>query len=168
MMRSMRRRHRVRSTMLMLATTLATSVSCDTPREPAVESARAGATRIAGTSAPVAHVDGDEKSELVFTRRVDGALDVQERATFGDDGTVTRRYAFDASGALASMIENREQTVFSGDRSPAKLRTEFIVRITASDTAADKRVDGAPATVQPFEIDNVRRRATAVYRLAPN
>lgn len=147
---------------------LATSLACDTPREPVADSARAGAQRVAGTSAPVAYIDGDEKSELVFTRRADGALDVQERATFGDDGTVTRRYAFDASGALASMVEERDQTVFSGDKSPTKLRTEFTVRITAGDTSADKRVDSAPASVQPFEIDNVRRRALAVYRLAPN
>lgn len=113
------------------------------------------------------YLDGDERSELEFTRKPDGALEVSQEATFGDDGKATRRYSFDKDGRFLGMTESRSQTAAAGNQSPSLMRSTLSVLIEAGVPTATKSVDGKPGVVQPFEIDNVRRRAEAIRRLAP-
>jgi len=134
--------------------------------------ARAGASAAAAPTADgaanrVMFIDGDERSELEFTRRGPDALDVREDAQFGDDGKATRRYTFDGAGALLRMHEEKSQTVLSGDRSPAPMRSTLTVTVDGGATSATKTVDGTPGTVQAFEMENVKRRAALIFRLAP-
>ncbi len=115
----------------------------------------------------VLYMDGDERSELAFTRKPDGALEVSQDATFGDDGKATRRYTYDKDGRFLGMTESRSQTAAAGNQSPALMRSTLSVFIESGVPTTSKTVDGKPGVVQPFEIDNVRRRAEAIRRLAP-
>jgi len=115
----------------------------------------------------VLYMDGDERSELEFTRKPNGALEVSQEATFGDDGKATRRYSFDKDGRFLGMTESRSQTAAAGNQSPSLMRSTLSVLVEAGVPTATKSVDGKPGVVQPFEIDNVQRRAEAIRRLAP-
>jgi hypothetical protein len=107
-------------------------------------------------------VDGDERSTWTLTAAADGSISIEDDARFGDDGQANRVFTFDKQGRLVRATEQRSQTVQSGDRSPAPMRTELIVDFTKSVPVARKMVDGTPHDVQSFEIDNIRRRANAL------
>lgn len=134
-------------------------------------SSGSAATGGAGVAMPASNrvmfVDGDERSELGFTRHAPDSLGVIEEARFGDDGKATRRYTFDDAGALLRMHEEKSQTVFSGNQSPAPMRSTLTVIIRSGVPVATKTVDGTPGTVQAFEVENVKRRAELIFRLAP-
>lgn len=115
----------------------------------------------------VPFTDGDERSVLEFTTKPDGTLEVTQEATFGDDGKANRRYTFDNGGRFLGMTEQRSQTAAAGNQSPALMRSTLSVFIESGVPTASKTVDGKPGVVQPFEIDNVQRRADVIRRLAP-
>ena len=97
-----------------------------------------------------------------MTTGADGSISVEDEARFGDDGQAHRVFTFDKSWTLQRVTEQRTQTAFSGDRSPAPMRSELIVDFSGSVPSARKMVDGVPRDVQSFEIDNLRRRAEAL------
>ena len=111
-------------------------------------------------------MDGDERSNWTLTTAADGSISIEDDVRFGDDGQANRVFTFDKQGTLVRATEQRSQTVQSGDRSPAPMRTELIVDFTKSVPVARKMVDGAPHDVQSFEIDNIRRRANALREQA--
>lgn len=153
---------------------LLSSLACDggthdsrTTSDSASATARTVDSLVARSANRVMYMDGDERSVLEFTRRPDGALEVTQEATFGDDGKATRRYTFDKEGRLLGMTEERSQTAAAGNQSPALMRSTLSVFIESGVPTTSKTVDGKPGVVQPFEVDNVTRRAEAIRRLAP-
>ncbi len=157
---------------LTLALLLLSSLACDAGGRDSRDTDSATARTANGLTTQsanrVMYVDGDERSELEFTRKPDGTLDVMQVATFGDDGRATRRYSFDKDGRFLGMTEERTQTAAAGNQSPALMRSTLSVVIASGVPTTSKTVDGRPGVVQSFEIDNVTRRAEAIRRLAPN
>jgi len=127
---------------------------------------RGAAATFTGEAKRGTYVDGDERSNWTLTTAADGSTSIEDDARFGDDGHANRVFTFDKQGTLMRATEQRTQTVQSGDRSPATMRTELIVDFTKSVPFARKMVDGTPRDVQSFEIDNIRRRANALREQA--
>ena len=152
-----------------LLTILAFCLACERDGRPASNDSAGSRTAPAGaesTATRGVYVDGDERAEWVAARTGSGSR-IDETARFGDDGTAKRTFIFDASGALVRMTEERAQTVFPGNQSPTTMHTTLSIDFTGGAPTAVKSVDGKPGTVQEFEINNVRRRATALRRLSP-
>lgn len=120
-----------------------------------------------GAESRAMFMDGDERSELQFTSRGGGALEVLEQASFGEDGKALRSYTFDAAGTMTSMTEERSQTVLSGNTSPVLQHTMLSITVEAGSSNATKLVDGKPAPVRAFEVEKARRHAEAIRKLAP-
>lgn len=153
---------------------LLSSVACDggardsrSVTDSASATARTVDSLVARSANRVMYLDGDERSVLEFSRKPDGALEVAQDATFGDDGKANRRYTFDKDGRLLGVTEERSQTAAAGNQSPARMHSTLSVFIESGVPTTAKTVDGKPGVVQPFEVDNVTRRAEAIRRLAP-
>jgi hypothetical protein len=108
-------------------------------------------------------VDGDERSIWMLTALRDGGMSIEDDARFGQDGQANRVFTFDASGKLLRATDQRTQTAQgAGNQSPVIVRTELIVDFTGTAPVATKMVDDVRRPVEPYEIDNIRRRADAL------
>jgi hypothetical protein len=108
-------------------------------------------------------VDGDERSNWMRTTLRDGGISIEDDARFGEDGQANRVFTFDASGKLLRATDQRTQTAQgAGNQSPMPVRTELIVDFTGTAPVATKMVDDIRRPVEPYEIDNIRRRADAL------
>ncbi|MBL0938253.1 MAG: hypothetical protein IBJ03_05135 [Gemmatimonadaceae bacterium] len=109
--------------------------------------------------------DGDE--QIAWSSDiVDGNItEITEQVTFGTDGRAERVLRFTPSGSLTEFRETRTQTVQNSAQSPSTMRVELQVTF-AGDTVVSqsKTVDGAPSTVQPYDLDNIRRHAAATLQ----
>lgn len=97
---------------------------------------------------------------------VDGQItEITEQVTFGTDGRAERTLRFTADGALTAFREIRTQTVQQSAESPTTMRVELDVTFAGDSVRSQtKTVDGAPATVQPWDIENIRRHAAATLQ----
>lgn len=109
--------------------------------------------------------DGDE--QIAWSSNiVDGQItEITEQVTFGTDGRAERTLRFTADGALTAFREIRTQTVQQSAQSPTTMRVELDVTFAGDSVLSQtKTVDGAPATVQPWDIENIRRHAAATLQ----
>ena len=92
---------------------------------------------------------------------------IDETMHVGETGTWRVTHYFTDAGKLAAYYEFRIQQVTSGDRPPAQQFVLFKLEFQ-NDTVShsEKTVDNAPQPIQPFEIENVRRHAMALFALA--
>lgn len=126
----------------------------------------AAATALAAAAADTgAWQNGDE--QIAWSSNiVDGQItEITEQVSFGTDGRAERTLRFTADGALTAFSEIRTQTVQQSAKSPTTMRVELDVTFAGDSVRSQtKTVDGAPATVQPWDIENIRRHAAATLQ----
>ena len=153
------------------------TVSCNPPERPAPPDSVGGSAYSARVATPENStpggtqrgdfVDGDERSSWMLTTTRDGGISIEEDARFGDDGQANRVFTFDAAGMLLRATEQRTGTAQSaGNTSPALVRTELIIDFTVTPPSATKMVDDVRRTVEPYEIENIRRRGDVLLQQA--
>ncbi len=164
---SARRNARLRSPVLrrvpwLLMLPLMACVAGDKAPNAATDSAAAMATAAADTGA---WQNGDE--QIAWSSNiVDGQItEITEQVTFGTDGRAERTLRFTADGTLTAFREIRTQTVQQSAESPTTMRVELDVTFAGDSVLSQtKTVDGTPATVQPWDIENIRRHAAATLQ----
>ena len=153
------------------------TVSCDSAKRPAPSDSAGGSAYSARVATPEnptpgatqrgEFVDGDERSSWMLTTMRDGSISIEDDARFGDDGQANRVFTFDASGTLLRATEQRTQTAqTAGNQSPATVRTELIIDFTGTTPVATKMVDDVRRNVEPYEIENIKRRGDALLQQA--
>lgn len=113
-------------------------------------------------------VDGDEQIRWRSTAEPTGVRTVRETFTFGTDGEGVRTLVFAADGQLQSATERRTQTIYPANASPTLMEVQLELRFAGDRViTATKRIDNGPGDVRPYEIDRIRRHATAMRTLIP-
>ena len=83
----------------------------------------------------------------------------------GTDGEGVRTLVFAADGQLQSATERRTQTIYPANASPTLMEVQLELRFAGDRViTATKRIDNGPGDVRPYEIDRIRRHATAMCR----
>ena len=153
--------------LLLLLATLACGGGGDSSAGSSASAAAAGSTASTPTTQRGEFVDGDERSTWMRTVKPDGTTSIEDDARFGEDGQANRVFTFDTTGALVRATEQRSQTAQgTGNTSPSTIRTELIIDFSGAAPVATKMVDDVRRTVEPFEIENMRRRAEALQQQA--
>ncbi len=109
--------------------------------------------------------DADEHS--TWRAMLDGPriTQVDEVAVYTDSTRSVRQFRFDSSEMLASLREERTQTLFGEKATPDTLRTIIELEWELDSLARSaKRVDGVDRLLQPFEVDNFRAHAAELLR----
>ncbi len=89
---------------------------------------------------------------------------VEERMVFPDGMRSARTYLYDDGGAPARIIEERTLTAASGNSTPTMLRARIAVYFTGDRVdSSGKTVDNIEKTVQPYEIENLRRHEREIF-----
>ncbi len=155
------------------ACALALLVACAPADRPATDSVGASAPLGAAIDAKAQGTwqDGDEVISWTSTVEQGVLTSIAEQVTFGTDGKAERALQFANDGSLSSYRETRTQTVQQPDRSPAPMTVQIEVTFAGNSLAEQRKtVDGAETPIRPYEIDNIRRHARAIFdhvRLAP-
>lgn len=151
---------------------VALGVACAAPAD---RSADSSGTALRDTPAEVARPvsdsgvlqEGDETIRWRSTEQAGVIVSISEQVTFGTDGRLERTLTYDSTGVLQQVRESRTQTVQHSDRSPSIMMVTIELSLAAdSVTRASKQVDGAMGTVEPYEVDRIRRHAVAMLQLA--
>ncbi len=100
---------------------------------------------------------------------VNGTLVViEEQMLLADSTTSSRSYFYDADFAPTRLVEHRALMAASGNSTPKMLRS--ILNIYLSGYRIDsavKQVDLTAKTVQPYDIDNMRKHEREVFARVP-
>lgn len=90
---------------------------------------------------------------------VDRALvAIDEQMHFTDGMRSTRRYRYDGAQQLRHISEERTLTAAAGNSTPTVLRSRVEVYFTGDRVDSSRKVvDAVPTTLQPYDIDNLRR-----------
>lgn len=92
---------------------------------------------------------------------------IDEVALYTDSTRAMRQFRFDASGALASVREERSQTVHGNAATPDTVNTIIELEWQLDSLARSaKRVNGIGKLLQPYEVDNIRSHAAELLRTA--
>lgn len=164
--RSVRSGARAATCALLLSFTTGAACSDSGTREAVRDSTRASVTAGASAVQRAEFTDGDERATWMLTETKDGGTSIEDNAHFGENGEANRVFTFDANGTLLRATEQRTQIALSGNQSPVTMRTEMIIDFTGSTPIATKMVDDIRKDVQPYEIDNLRRRADLLRKQA--
>ncbi|MFN5581448.1 hypothetical protein [Gemmatimonas sp.] len=153
-----------------LAFTVAVLPACNASDAPVSDSVAAegqsSATghMAAGASAQGTWQDGDETVAWASQVERSAIAEISEHVTFGTDGKAERVLHFTQDGALSGYRETRTQTVQQPDRSPAPMTVQISMAFAGDSlTAQRKTVDSAEVPIRPYEIDNIRRHARAIF-----
>ena len=148
---------------------LAIAITACGDKQPAPAADSTGATSTASTTDTV-KVQGvwsdsvTAKSQYV-AEYVNGKLVViEEQMLLADSTTSTRAYFYSTEYALTRLVEDRALTAASSNSTPTTLRSIMNIFLTGNTVdSATKRVDAVAKTVQPYEIDNMRRHEREIF-----
>ena len=132
--------------MLALAVTAAGAAACGDKRAATLAGSTAGA--------PVA-VAAYVNSQLVV---------IEEQMAFPDGLLSSRTYFYGDRSAPTRIVDERTLTAASGNSSPTTVRARLDVYLTGDRVdSSGKMVDNVAKTVQPYEIDNLRRHEREIF-----
>lgn len=91
-----------------------------------------------------------------------------DEVSLATDGTMaTRQFAFDSTGLLAKLREERVQKVYGNAATPDTVNTLIELEWQGDSLVRSaKRVNNADKLLQPFEVDNLRAHAIDLARTA--
>ena len=148
-------------------TALAIAACSDT--RPAPNAADRGASLAAGAvdtvKVPSVWSDSLTAQSSYVAEYVNGQLVViEEQMLLADSTSSTRAYFYDATYAPTRLFEHRVLTAASSNSTPTTLRSILNIYLTGNTVdSASKLVDSVAKTVQPYEIDNMRRHEREIF-----
>jgi len=137
---------------------------------------RADSTANSTAGAPVAVATDTVKRQGSWSDSVTAASDytaayvnsqlvvIEEQMVFPDGMRSSRAYFYGQSAAPTRIIDERTLTAASGNSSPTTVRARLDVYLTGDRVdSSGKMVDNVAKTVQPYEIDNLRRHEREIF-----
>ncbi len=93
---------------------------------------------------------------------------IEEQMLFADGARSTRAYFYDADYAPTRLFEHRALTAASSNSTPKTLHSLLNIYLTGDKIdSTSKRVDFVSKTVQPYEIENIRKHEREVFARVP-
>ena len=93
---------------------------------------------------------------------------IEEQMVFPDGTRSARTYFYDRRSAPTRVVEERTLTAASGNSSPTTMRARLDVYFTGDRVdSSGKTVDHVAKTVQPYEIENLRRHEREIFARVP-
>ena len=89
---------------------------------------------------------------------------IEEQMVFPDGLRSSRTYFYGDRSAPTRIVDERTLTAASGNSSPTTVRARLDVYLTGDRVdSSGKMVDNVAKTVQPYEIDNLRRHEREIF-----
>jgi len=93
---------------------------------------------------------------------------IDEQMVFPDGTRSSRTYFYDRRAAPTRVVEERTLVAASGNSSPTTMRARLDVYFTGDRVdSSGKTVDNVAKTVQPYEIENLRRHEREIFARVP-
>ena len=103
-------------------------------------------------------------SSTAFDGHGNYSLGLSEQMVFPDGMRSSRAYFYGQSAAPTRIVDERTLTAASGNSSPTTVRARLDVYLTGDRVdSSGKMVDNVAKTVQPYEIDNLRRHEREIF-----
>lgn len=92
---------------------------------------------------------------------------IEEQMVFPDGMRSSRTYFYGRRSAPIRIVDERTLTAASGNSSPTTVRARLDVYLTGDRVdSSGKTVDNVAKTVQPYEIENLRRHEREIFARA--
>ena len=93
---------------------------------------------------------------------------IEEQMVFPDGTRSSRTYFYDRRAAPTRVVEERSLMTAAGNSSPTTMRVRLDVYFTGDRVdSSGKTVDNVAKTVQPYEIENLRRHEREIFARVP-
>ncbi|WP_310569448.1 hypothetical protein [Gemmatimonas sp.] len=157
-----------RSTFLLVASLTATLTACgESKSAPAVESTAASSTASATDTMKVQGIWSDSVTAEsgYLAEYVNGKLVViEEQMMLADRTRSERAYFYSADFTPTRLFEHRALTAASSNSTPKTLHSLLNIYLTGDKVdSATKQVDFVKKTVQPYEIENMRKHEREIF-----
>lgn len=152
---------------------LAVAMAACGDKQPAPAADSTGASSTA-SSADTVKVQGVWSDSVTAESRyaaeyVNGKLVViEEQMLLADSTTSTRTYFYSSEYALTRLVEDRALTAASSNSTPTTLHSLLNIYLAGDKVdSATKTVDHVQKTVQPYEIENMRKHEREIFARVP-
>ena len=154
--------------MLALAVTAAGAAACGDKRAATLAGSTAGApvsvatdtVKRQGSWSDSVTAESDYTAAYVNSQLVV----IEEQMVFPDGLRSSRTYFYGDRSAPTRIVDERTLTAASGNSSPTTVRARLDVYLTGDRVdSSGKTVDNVVKTVQPYEIDNLRRHEREIF-----
>ena len=158
------------------ASAAASTAACGDKRAATRADSTANSTANSTAGAPVAVATDTVKRQGSWSDSVTAESDytaayvhsqlvvIEEQMVFPDGMRSSRAYFYGQSAAPTRIIDERTLTAASGNSSPTTVRARLDVYLTGDRVdSSGKMVDNVAKTVQPYEIDNLRRHEREIF-----
>lgn len=93
---------------------------------------------------------------------------IEEQMLLADRTVSSRAYFYDATFAPTRLFEHRALTAASSNSTPKLLHSLLNIYLTGNKVdSATKKVDFVAKTVQPYEIENMRKHEREIFARVP-